>query len=164
MSEIHNNLKRGQKRFRKFALPVLKHHFGGAWQCVELTKIDLERGVDWYQTSTYSRTDWSVRVWMGRPRRTFSGRLTHLDAPGLELEVGLRFNQMLLDKPCPDMHCEAYIHNDEVTLYVAPFQNVWRAAMEHFPELTTFEFSRNGRTTRFIRIPHNLVDDVECLV
>ena len=161
---MHNNLKRGQKRFRKYALPVLKQHFGGAWQCVELTKIDLERGVDWYQTSTDSRTDWSVRVWMSRPRRTFSGRLTHLDSPGTELEVGLRFNQILLDKPCPAMHAEAYIHGDEVTIYVAPFQNIWRAGLSHFPDLSTFQFSRNGRTTRFIRIPHHLIDGVECLI
>jgi len=164
LSEIQKNLKRGQNRFRKWILPVLIEHFGGAWQCVELTKVDIERGVDWYQTSTTTRMDWSVRVWMSRPRRTFSGRLTHLDAPGLELEVGLRFNQMLLNKPCPDMHCEAFIDGDNVVIYVAPFKNIWMAALENFPSLTTFQFSRNGRTTRFIRIPHHLVDGVQCLI
>lgn len=162
MSEIKNNLRRGQSRFRKWCIPLLRQHLGGHWMCVEGTCLDRELGVDWYQTHSDSKLDWCVRIWMSRPKPHFTGRLYHYDMPGVELEAGQRFNQILLGKPTPDMSCEAFIHNNQVTCYVAPFRAVWHCALYRFPELETFNLTRNNRSTKFIRIPHSMIGEVDC--
>lgn len=161
MSEVKKNLLRGQNRFRKWIIPGLLERFGGSWQCIEGTKADITRGVDWYWTSNDYRLDWSVRIWMSKPRSTFSGRLTHSDRPSVELEVGQKLNQVLLNQPRPHYHCEAFIHRERAHVNIAPFDNIWLPALIAFPELETFKLHRNNRTTSFIRIPHAIVQGVE---
>lgn len=160
--ELKKNQKRAHRRFRSLVLPSLIDNLGGTWQSTEGSKIyDIDRGVDWVQLFPNQVVYWSARVWTSKPRPHFTGRWYHHRQPDLELEVGARVNQILLDLPRPNYHVEAWIWNGKCKVYVASFDDIWTYAANNLPWLRSFDIgSDTYGSTRFIEIPHRALSKV----
>lgn len=160
--ELKNNQYRAARRFRRVVLPSLRDNLGGTWTSSEGQKIyDIDRGVDWVQCFPDRVIYWSSRVWTSQARPHFTGRWYHHNAPNLELEVGSRVNQILLDLPRPHYHVEAWYLNGKCTVYVAEFDSIWMYAARNLPWLRTFDIPSNTYGhTRFIEIPHSKLNKV----